>query len=543
MNPSSLYQRVGAVALIRFQSGRVNSLSLSLRQWLSHALTVAQGDEAVRAIVLMGEGGVFSAGADVTEFNTPAASTEPTLPSVIEQVAKSAKPVVAAIDGVAYGGGLELALACQQRLLSSRAKLALPEVTLGLVPGAGGTQRLPRVVGLSCALDMVSTGRPVAAEEAVAIGLGEGLSDEDLAAAACAYAQGLALVPVLSDAPALPLGTDEEALLQQAYARVAKTQRGFMAPKVAIDCVAASTRLGLNAGLAYERQQFDRLVQGQETQALRHLFFAQRQAAKTAVTEPLPPIRTIAVVGGGLMGTGISINAADAGLPVLLLEQDAEALAKALARIKAHYQRQVAQGRLAQAAATAKTALIVGTLVEQEVAEVDLVIEAVFEDMTLKQSVLARLDAVCGPDTLIASNTSRLDINLLASSTQRPQQVLGMHFFSPANVMRLLEVVRGSETAPVTVARVMALAKRLNKVAVVVGVCEGFVGNRMLSPYQREALFLLEEGASVAQVDGALYGFGMAMGPFVMSDMAGLDIGWAARKRLAPTRDPRRRYS
>lgn len=545
MNHQQFYQRHGCVAFIHFEQGRVNSLSLRLRQYLAQALTEALADDAVKAIALMGKGGLFSAGADVTEFNTPAATTEPTLRDVIALIQRSNKPVLAAIDGVAYGGGLELALACWQRLLGAHAKLALPEVSLGLVPGAGGTQRLPRLVGFAHALELVSTGRSLNATEAVHIGLGVAAETADFGAEACALAERLAadFRSATLNLPPLSLGDAEATQLQQAYAKMAKTKRGFKAPKVAIDCVAASTSMSLPDGLVYERQQFETLLQGKETQALRHLFFAQRQATKTSPSITPVPIHKIAVVGGGLMGTGISMSCADAGIPVWLLEQTEAALTAAQGRIARYYQGMVAKGRLSQAEAMARAALIKGTLRPQDLAEVDLVIEAVFEDMALKQALCVQLDSICRADAIIASNTSRLDINQLAEVTVRPERVLGMHFFSPANVMRLLEVVRAAKTAPEVVASVIALAKRLGKIAVVVGVCEGFVGNRMLSVYQREALFLLEEGASVEQVDGALFDFGMAMGPFVMSDMAGLDIGWAARKRLAATRDSAQRYS
>ncbi|MGO3859604.1 MAG: 3-hydroxyacyl-CoA dehydrogenase NAD-binding domain-containing protein [Neisseriaceae bacterium] len=545
MNHKTHFQMLNTVALIDFQQGRVNSLSLALRQRLQQALTAALADDAVTAIVLYGRGGVFSGGADVTEFNTPAASAEPSLVSVLALVAQSQKPIVAAIEGVAYGGGLELALAASHRLLSPTAQLALPEVSLGLVPGAGGTQRLPRLVGLAHALDLISSGRSIGAEEALRIGLAEAVMDVGLAEGACLYAAKVVadFVPLSLDAPPLVGADDAEALVSQAYADVAKRKRGFKAPKVAIDCVAASLRLLLNEGLAFERARFESLLLGPETQALRHLFFAQRLAAKTVMATSLPPIEAVGVVGGGLMGRGISINCADAGLSVCLLEQNEAALAKALEHIKQHYQGLEAKGRLTTVQCAERLALIRGSVHIEALADMDLVIEAIFEDMAAKQALLRQLDAVCGPKTLLASNTSRLNIDALAGSTTRPQQVLGLHFFSPANLMRLLEVVRGEQTAPMVVARAMALAKRLQKIAVVVGVCEGFVGNRMLAPYQQEALFLLEEGATVTEVDQALFEFGMAMGPFVMSDMAGLDIGWAARKRLASSRDPAKRYS
>ncbi|MBP6345276.1 MAG: enoyl-CoA hydratase/isomerase family protein [Neisseriaceae bacterium] len=545
MNHKTHFQMLNTVALIDFQQGRVNSLSLALRQRLQQALTAALADDAVTAIVLYGRGGVFSAGADVTEFNTPAASAEPSLVSVLALVAQSQKPIVAAIEGVAYGGGLELALAASHRLLSPTVQLALPEVSLGLVPGAGGTQRLPRLVGLAHALDLISSGRSIGAEEALRIGLAEAVMDVGLAEGACLYATKVVadFVPLSLDAPPLVGADDAEALVSQAYADVAKRKRGFKAPKVAIDCVAASLRLPLNEGLAFERARFESLLLGPETQALRHLFFAQRLAAKTVMATSLPPIEAVGVVGGGLMGRGISINCADAGLSVCLLEQNEAALAKALEHIKQHYQGLEAKGRLTTVQCAERLALIRGSVHIEALADMDLVIEAIFEDMAAKQALLRQLDAVCGPKTLLASNTSRLNIDALAGSTTRPQQVLGLHFFSPANLMRLLEVVRGEQTAPMVVARAMALAKRLQKIAVVVGVCEGFVGNRMLAPYQQEALFLLEEGATVTEVDQALFEFGMAMGPFVMSDMAGLDIGWAARKRLASSRDPAKRYS
>lgn len=540
------YAIEGRVAVLAFQNGRVNSLSFVLRQALHENLLRALSDAQCDAIVLMGQGRGFSAGADIREVGTTALTTAPTLPDLIQCIARSPKPVVAAVSGVAYGGGLELALSAAARIADRSARLALPEVKLGLIPGAGGTQRLPRLIGLAAAARLIVFGESVDAVRAHALGLVADVAAQDLRAEAVRLAEGLVptFMPSVGDTPALVAADDSVAALEALAQQLQKKRRGYRAPFVALDCVRAASRLPLSEGLVYERKQFESLVGQTEARALQHLFFAERQADRgLAVAEPLPPIARVCVVGGGLMGSGICIALADAGLQVSLVEQAPDALERAKDRLEAHYQKEVTRGRLDTTGKAQRLSRIRPVLGLQNARDADLVIEAVFEDMGVKQAIFSQLDGICPPATIFATNTSRLDVNQLAGCTQRPDRFLGLHFFSPANIMRLLEVVRGVRTAPEVLARAFELAGRLRKIPVLVGVCEGFVGNRMLTAYRREANFLLEEGASVVEVDTALRDFGMAMGPFAMTDMAGLDISWAARKRLAATRDPARRYS
>ncbi|MFO0461596.1 MAG: 3-hydroxyacyl-CoA dehydrogenase NAD-binding domain-containing protein [Burkholderiales bacterium] len=463
-------------------------------------------------------------------------------------MARAPTPVVAAIHGSALGGGLEMALACHYRVAAAGTQLGLPEVRRGLLPGGGGTQRLPRLVGVATALEMIVGGEPVDAARARAIGLVDEVVDGDVRAAAVAFARGKAAAggshPVVS---ARTASIDEpEVFFKTSRERVAKEARGLEAPLECVACVEAATRLPFEEGIAFERARFRVLVEGTQSKALRHLFFAERAAARIpGIPEDLPtrPIRRVGVIGAGTMGGGIAMSLANAGLEVVQLETTREALDKGRTTMSRNWGASVEKGRLSKAEMDARLARVRGTLSYDELADVDLVVEAVFEDMAVKKQVFATLDAVCRPGAILASNTSRLDIDEIARATKRPQDVIGLHYFSPANVMRLLEVVRGAASAPDVIATSMAFGRATAKLPVLVGNCEGFVGNRMLSAYVREAGFLLEEGASPAQVDGALQRFGLAMGPFRMGDLAGLDIGWAGRKRTAATRPKHLRYS
>lgn len=538
----------GQIAYLLINNPPVNGLGASVRQGLAQGLARAQASAAVRAIVIAGEGRMFSGGADVRQFNTPLANAEPTLRQITQTIAASSKPVVAVIHGMALGGGLELALSCHYRLAAEEAKLGLPEVNLGLLPGGGGTQRLPRLIGTQAALSMITSGRPVSGTKAHQLGFVDDVFGDDAQAAVDTFVQS-----VLAEAPATwPLASHKQAepmteqAQEAALAALNPKARNALAQRSAARCVIAASSLPLEDGLDLEREAFGELVNGPESKALRHLFFAERAAAKVdgqPADIAVRPITSIGVVGAGTMGGGIAMSFVNAGLPVVLFERDQAALDRGLGLIRKNYDVSAKKGKLSAEQVAQRMALITPSLDMSAMAQVDLVIEAVFEELAVKQAVFTQLDAVCKPGAILATNTSRLDINLIAQATKRPQDVIGLHFFSPANVMKLLEVVRSDSTADDVIATSMKLAVDIGKIPVLVRVCEGFVGNRMLSPYWREAWFLLEEGATPAQIDGALTRFGMAMGPLAMGDMAGLDINWAARKRLAPTRPKDERYS
>jgi 3-hydroxyacyl-CoA dehydrogenase len=530
------YRTQQAVAVITLENPPVNGLGHEVRAGIVEGLDRAVADPAVKAIVLVGAGKAFSGGADIREFNTPKASAEPTLGTVIRAIEASPKPVIAAIHAVAMGGGLELALACHHRVAAPRAQIALPEVKLGILPGAGGTQRLPRVLGLEAALGMIVSGEAVPSEKLAGTALLDALIDGDLLAGAVAFAEKAAAenrpLRLVRDLPVEH--PNPEGFLAFAKTAVAAASRGLPAPAKCVEAVAASVSKPFEEGLQVERELFQYLVQTSESKALRHAFFAERAAAKIPdVPEDAPtrPIRTAAVIGAGTMGGGISMNFASAGIPVAMLEISPAALEKGLATIRKNYEGNVKKGKITPAQLDERMGLIRPVTSYEEIAQADIVIEAVFEDMDVKKAVFEKLDQVMKPGAILATNTSTLDVNKIAAFTKRPQDVIGTHFFSPANVMRLLEVVRGARTGVDALATVMALAKKLKKVAVVSGVCDGFIGNRMLEQYIRQAMFLLEEGATPQQVDRALERFGMAMGPFRMGDLAGNDIGWAIRKR------------
>jgi len=536
---SADYTVQGSVAVVTLNNPPVNGLGLETRTAAVNAIRQAEADDAVKAIVITGAGKAFSGGADIREFNSPKALTEPTLHTLIRVVESSSKPTVAAIHTVCMGGGLELALGCNYRVALPGAQVALPEVKLGLLPGAGGTQRLPRVLGLEMALNMVVSGTPVASEKLA----GTALFDEVFAAGTELLPAAIAFAEKVADARPLPKVRDRkvdypnhEAFLQFSRNTVKAMAGPFPAPLECVETVAASITKPFEEGLKFERERFLHLAQTPESKALRHAFFAERAASKVPDVPSDTPVRTIAraaVIGAGTMGGGIAMNFANAGIPVTILETKQEALDKGLATIRKNYENTVKKGKLTQEKGEQRIGLITGTLAYEDIAGADIVVEAVFEDMGVKETVFRKLDEVMKPGAILASNTSTLDLDRIAAFTQRPQDVIGLHFFSPANVMKLLEIVRGKETGKDVLATALALSKKIKKTGVVSGVCDGFIGNRMLEQYLRQAFFLLEEGALPEQVDAAIEKFGFAMGPFRMSDLAGNDIGWYIRKRRA----------
>ena len=546
---SARYAVHGNVAVITLDNPPVNGLGFDTRRDIADGVERAQADPAVKAIVLTGAGKAFSGGADIKEFGSPKALAEPNLHSVIRLVEDSAKPVVAAINGTCMGGGLELSLACHYRVAAPKVPIALPEVKLGLVPGAGGTQRLPRVLGVETALNMIATGEPVMSD-LLASQPGQKLFDRiiegDFVAGALAFAAEVAEVRPLKRVRDLKVThPNPDAYIQFARNAVKAMAKNFPAPAKCVDCVEQAMKLKFEDGMRYERETFLALMMTPESRSLRHAFFAERAASKIAdVPEDTPQraIKKVAVIGAGTMGGGISMNFLNAGTPVTMLEMKPEALEKGVATIRKNYESQSKKGKLKQDKLDQRMALLTPTLAYDDIKDADLVIEAVFEDMGVKEKVFKTLDEVMKPGAILASNTSTLDVNRIAAFTKRPQDVVGMHFFSPANVMKLLEVVRGEKTAKDVLATVMGIAKKIKKTAVVSGVCDGFIGNRMIEQYSRQAGFLIEEGATPAQVDRAVEKFGFAMGPFRMGDLAGNDIGWAIRKRRYVEK-PGMRYS
>ena len=546
---SASYEVRGAVAVITLNNPPVNGLGYETRKAVAEAVEKAEDDAAVKAIVITGAGKAFSGGADIKEFGSPLALAEPNLLSLIARVEGASKPVVAAIHTVCMGGGLELALGCHYRVVSPGAAIALPEVKLGILPGAGGTQRLPRAIGVEAALNMIVSGEPVKSELLAQIP-GQKLFDRviegDLMAGALAFANEIAAVrplPMVRDLKAKHV--DGDAYFGFARNTAKAMAKNFPAPARCVDCVEQATKAKFEDGLKYEREAFAALMLTPESKALRHAFFAERAASKIPDVPESTPVREInkvAVIGAGTMGGGIAMNFLNAGTPVVMLEMKQEALDKGLAIIRKNYEAQVKKGKLKEDKYAERMALLSTTLSYAELGDADLVIEAVFEEIGVKQKVFEQLDAVMKPGAILASNTSTLDLDKIASFTQRPQDVIGMHFFSPANVMRLLEVVRGAKTAPDVLMTVMKLGKKIKKTCVVSGVCDGFIGNRMIEQYSRQAGFLLEEGCTPQQVDKAVEKFGFAMGPFRMGDLAGNDIGWAIRKRRYVEK-PNLRYS
>ena len=537
---SADYKVHGDVAVISLNNPPVNGLGLSTRQAITEGVEKAVQDASIKAIVITGHGKAFSGGADIREFGSPKATQEPNLLSVIAQVENCAKPVVAAVHTVAMGGGLELALGCHYRIAAPGASIALPEVKIGLLPGAGGTQRLPRVLGVEPALNMIVSGEAIKSEM-LAMLPGQKLFDKMSASPDSLMDEALKFAREVADVRPLPRVRDlpckhpqGDAYFQFTRNMVKGMAKNYPAPPKCVDAVQAATKKKFDEGMVIERELFMNLIWTPECRALRHLFMSQRAASKIADvpdTTPTRAIKQIAVIGAGTMGGGISMNFLNAGIPVKILETKQEALDRGIATIKKNYEAQVKKGKLKEDKYAQRMALLTSTLSYDDIKDADLVIEAVFEEMGVKETVFKQLDAVMKPGAILASNTSTLDVNAIANFTKRPEDVIGMHFFSPANVMKLLEVVRGAKTAKDVLATVMALAKTIKKTAVVSGVCDGFIGNRMIEQYGRQGGFLLEEGCTPQQVDKAIEKFGFAMGPFRMGDLAGNDIGWAIRKR------------
>ena len=538
MNSPSLHSD-SDVAVIQFNNPPVNALSHAVRQRIAAELARAEADPAIKAVILTGDAELFCAGADVKEFNTPKMVADPNLATLLLLFERALKPTIAAIAGNALGGGTELALACHYRVANPEARVGLPEVKIGLIPGSGGTQRLPRAVGLETAINMIVSGEPVRAADLARTGLFDRIIEGDLIQSAKEFAR--AVVAAGKPAQLLrnrPVGyPNHEPLIQFARTMVKAKAGPFPAPSACIDAIEACvTAASFEEGLSKEREIFLTLVQGLESRAIRHVFFAERAASKIADVPsktPVRPINSVGVVGAGTMGGGIAMNFLNAGIPVTLLEVNQEALDKGVATIRRNYESTVKKKKMSAADLETRMALLKPTVSYDDLGSVDLAIEAVFEELSVKEGVFRKLDAVAKPGAILATNTSTLDVDKIAAFTKRPADVVGLHFFSPANIMRLLEVVRGKATAKDVLATVMGLSKKIRKLAVVSGVCDGFIGNRMLHRYVAQAGYLLEEGCLPAQVDSAMEKVGFAMGPFRVGDLAGNDIGWAIRKRRA----------
>ncbi|WP_439485036.1 3-hydroxyacyl-CoA dehydrogenase NAD-binding domain-containing protein [Blastomonas fulva] len=525
-SPISTEKR-GDILIVTSNNPPVNALGAGVRVGLDAALTQASADDGIKAVVLICAGQTFFAGADITEFGKP--PVEPILTDLIPKIEAFDKPVIAAIHGTALGGGLETALGAHYRVAVPSAKLGVPEVKLGLLPGAGGTQRLPRVVGVKAALEMTAKGDPISATQAHKWGLVDELAEEgallDTALALAEKVKAIRPIPRVSERTISP----DDAAIEAFRKENARKFRGFDAPAANIACVEAATRLPFAEGIDFERTEFMKLMFGSQSAAQRHIFFAERKASKIdgiASDIALRPIARVGVIGAGTMGGGITMNFLSAGIAVTIVEQAEEALNRGVGVIRKNYEASAAKGRLTTEQVEKAMGLLTPSLSLDDLSDCDLIIEAIFENMDVKKEVFGKLDAIAKPGAILASNTSYLNVDEIAASTSRPQDVLGMHFFSPANVMKLLEVVRGAKTADDVLATVMALAKKIKKVAVVAGVCHGFIGNRMLMPRQVEANKLLMEGATPEQIDRVHVEFGMPMGPFQMSDLAGVDIGW-----------------
>lgn len=545
------YEKHEAVGMIALNNPPVNALATPVRAGIADALEKATNDSQIKAVVLIGNGRCFSGGADIREFSEPGKHASPILPEVIAKIEQCPKAVVAALHSTAFGGGMELALGCHYRIGAPSTRLAQPEVKLGIIPGAGGTQRLPRLIGVEPALEMILSGEPVDAAKALALGLLDEVVHGELHAEAVAFAEkliaeGRPLRRARDMDEKLRAAGDVTALLANARKGIERRARGLLAPFLCIESVANVFTLPFDEALKQERELFVRCRDSDQSRAQRYAFFAERQVTKIPdipADTPVTAINTAAVVGAGTMGGGIAMCFANTGIPVRLLEASQDNLDRGLATIRKNYAATVAKGRLPQTDMDARLSLISGSLDYGDIGDADIVIEAVFEEMNLKKKVFRTLDQVCKPAAILTTNTSTLDINEIAAATGRPEKVIGTHFFSPANVMRLVENVRGAKSSKETIATVMRLSKTLGKVGVLVGVCDGFVGNRMYHAYTRQAHFLLEEGALPQQIDRVIYDFGFAMGPFAVGDLAGLDISWRIRQRRANTRPKDERYS
>jgi 3-hydroxyacyl-CoA dehydrogenase len=540
------YETHGAIALIALNNPPVNAMGVAVRLGLLDALSKAESDEKIKAIVLTGRGRCFSGGADIREFGQ--LRKEPFLTDVINKFEACGKPVVAAMHGAGFGGGCELPLGCHYRVGNGSMKVALTEIKLGLLPGAGGTQRLPRLVGIEKALEIVLSGEPVGATKAREIGFLDEIIEGDLVQGALDYANRL-IAEEKVPRPIRSMKIDDtgaEKLFADTRKKVSRRSRGLLAPERCIEAVESALTVSLDEGLALERKNFDELVQSDQSKAQRHLFFAERQAHKildVPADTAIRDIKTAAVIGCGTMGRGIAMSLANGGVPVTVLEMNKDALDKGLSMARDTYAGSVSRGSLSQSEMDERLKLISGTTDYADIADVDIVIEAVFEEMDLKKQIFGKLDEICKQGAILATNTSSLDVDEIASFTKRPGDVIGTHFFSPANVMKLMENVRGVKTAPDVIATVMKLSRDINKVGVMVGVCDGFVGNRMLYAYRSQAEFLLEEGALPHQVDKVIYDFGFPMGPFAMGDLAGLDVGYLVRQHRRKTKPSNDRYS
>jgi 3-hydroxyacyl-CoA dehydrogenase len=545
------YSVQGHLGVITLNNPPVNALSQSkgVLQRIMDAIKEGEHDQAVKAFLVLGSGRAFSGGADISEFGLPPAVRLANLPALAGYMDTVTKPIVAAIHGFALGGGLELALACHFRCAVAGTQLGVPEVKLGLLPGAGGTQRLPRLIGVERALPMIASGDPIGPEKALELGLIDEIVKGDIAVAGTNFANRVvreARELRKTNALTAKLEQPAAAFFAAARERMTKEYRGYPAPLAIVDCVEAAVTLPFAKGVQRERELFEQLRASAESKALRHLFFAERQVSKIPdVPEDTPTrdIKSAVVIGAGTMGGGIAMNFANVGIPVKILEVGQEALDKGLGVVRKNYAATVSKGRLSQEDMDKRVALLKGVTSYDDIKDADIVIEAVFEDMAVKKQVFEKLDKAAKPGAILATNTSTLDVNEIAAVTSRPESVVGLHFFSPANVMKLLEVVRAAKTSKETLATAMKLAKTIKKVGVVAGVCDGFIGNRMLHGYFREAGFLLEEGALPQQVDKVIEDFGFAMGPFRVGDLAGLDVGWYIRKRQAATRPSHLRYS
>lgn len=532
---------LGAARIIEIDNPPVNATSHAVRAGIAAALTEAAADDATTAIILACKGRGFVAGADIREFGKSPQS--PSLSDVCRQIEASAKPVIAAIHGAALGGGCEIAMSAHARIADAGTQLGLPEVKLGLLPGAGGTQLLPRLVGIERALDIITSGRMVSAAEALDIGLIDAVAEGNLIEAALEMAGRIAGQPPRRTSQRPAPSADADAINAR-IAEIERKARGQIAPLRAARSVQAAVRLGFTAGIAQEREAFVELMAGEQSAALRHVFFAEREAGRVPGLEDVTPrpVGTVGVAGAGTMGSGIAAALAEAGLRTIVVEQSPEAAEKGRARIVAIHDRALASGRIDAASHGARLALTAVGSDMAAFAPCDLVIEAVFDDLDVKQELFRALSAILRPDAILATNTSYLDPDAIASAASHPERVVGLHFFSPANIMRLVEIVRGSATAPDVLASAFALAKRLRKLAVLAGNCEGFIGNRIFSAYRRQCEYMLEDGALPHEIDAAMEDFGLPMGPFAVFDLAGLDIAWARRKRQAATRDPAERY-
>ncbi|MCC6435772.1 MAG: enoyl-CoA hydratase/isomerase family protein [Acidimicrobiales bacterium] len=528
-------ERDGEIAVITVDNPPVNALSFHVRQGILDGMNAAAADPEIEAVVLICAGRTFIAGADITEFSKP--PQPPSLQGAQDAMENCTKPVVAAIHGTALGGGLEVAMCAHFRVASPSAKFGLPEVKLGLLPGAGGTQRLPRVTGVAKALEMMTSGDPIGSGEALDCGLVDEVAPADGADALLATAVGFARRVLAEHRPLTRIRDRDDKLavdpsvFSDFRQKIAHRTRGFLAPEYNIRCIEAAATLPFEEGIAVERKLFGEVMSGTQSKAQQYYFFAEREAAKipdVPKDTPLLPVAKVGVLGGGTMGGGIAMNFANVGIPVTIVERDEESLQRGLGVIRKNYERSASRGSISSDDVGRRMALISGSVDKGDFHDCDLLIEAVFEDLELKKSVFAEFDAIAKPGAILASNTSALDVNAIAAATSRPESVIGTHFFSPANVMKLLEVVRGERTSHQVIASTMAVAKQINKIAVLVGVCHGFVGNRMLFMRRIEADKMLLEGATPAQIDKVIYDFGFPMGPYAMMDLAGLDIGWKA---------------